>query len=223
MSPRIRAPEGLAATIADALAQDIIYDAISPNQRLGEDGLSKRFGTSRSPIREAFRMLAQEGLVVFLPRRGVRVAPLSRRVIREVYECRAVLEGFAAGLAAERPTPGDIRRLKRTYRAMASAARKKDARLYFQRNVELQNEIRKLADNGTLSRLLESLGRQTLRYRYIVYATAPEMIAESVRRNAEIVRAIECGDGARARHLTEQLILEAGESMLKHLPESVTD
>jgi ribosomal protein S13 len=103
---------------------------------------------------------------------------------------------------------------------MAAAAKRKDIRDYFNENVELQSEIRKLSGNSTLARLLGGLGRQTLRYRYIVYEMVPEMIGISLRRNGEILKALQVRDAARVRQLTEHLILEAGQRMMKELPEN---
>lgn len=214
-------PEGLAQLIANKLARAIIYNDLAPNEPLREEELSLKFRVSRSPIREAFRILEQEGLVSFLPRRGVRVAPLSRQVIGEIYECRALLEGLAAARAAERITPVDIARLWRIYGRMVAAGERNDVRAYFDRNVELQNEIRALGGNSTLGRLLGGLGRQTLRYRYVVYLRAPAMIENSIRLNGEILRAIAAGDASGARRLTEHFVLEAGELLLKHLPEDL--
>jgi DNA-binding GntR family transcriptional regulator len=218
----IELPAGLARLVAERLADAIVYNEFGPGEPLREEVLTRRFRISRSPIREAFRILEQEGLVVFLPRRGVRVAPLSRDRIAEIYECRAVLEAMAAGRAAEHATAEALASLKRTYRRMAAAAARRDIRRYFEHNVELQTRIRTLGGNATLGRLLDGLGRQTLRYRYIVYVRAPELIATSLRRNAEILAAIEAGDGVRARQLTESLIVEAGQLALKHLPVDLT-
>jgi DNA-binding GntR family transcriptional regulator len=222
MRKPFRPPKGLAQLVADRLADAIIYNEYRPDEPLREEVLTARFQISRSPIREAFRILEQEGLVIFLPRRGVRVASLSRARIGEVYECRAVLEGVAAARAAEHGTADAVTALKRTYLRMAAAAKRKDIRGYFEHNVELQSQIRALGGNATLARVLDGLGRQTLRYRYIVYVRAPELIDRSLRQNAEILAAIEAGDGARARQLTESLITEAGQLALKHLPEDLT-
>lgn len=219
LSRHFQNPKGLTQGVVDYLAEAIIYNELKPGQRLLEEELARRFQISRTPIREAFRILEQEGLAVFLARRGVQVAPLSRRLVREIYECRAVLEGLAAGLAADQLTPQSMNRLNRTYARMAAAAKRKDIRDYFKENVELQSEIRKLSGNSVLARLLGGLGRQTLRYRYIVYEMVPEMIDISLRTNGEILKALQMKDAARVRQLTEHLILEAGQRMMKELPE----
>lgn len=220
LTRHFESPKGLTQGVVDYLAEAIIYNELKPGQRLREEELARKFQISRSPIREAFRILEQEGLTVFMARRGVQVSLLSRRLVREIYECRAVLEGFAAGCAADHLTPQSMDRLNRIYARMVAAAKRKEVRGYFKENVKLQGEIRELSGNSVLARLLGSLGRQTLRYRYIVYEMVPEMIDISLRRNGEILKALEMRDAARVRQLTEHLILEAGQHLMKELPEA---
>ena len=77
------------------LRSEILSGALVPGERLVEEQLTRRFGTSRAPLREAMRLLGQQGLVEHLPRRGVRVAQLSARDIEELFSLRDVLERFA--------------------------------------------------------------------------------------------------------------------------------
>jgi DNA-binding GntR family transcriptional regulator len=77
------------------LRSEILNGALAPGERLVEEQLTRRFGTSRAPLREALRLLGQQGLVEHLPRRGVRVTELSPRDIDELFSLRDVLEQFA--------------------------------------------------------------------------------------------------------------------------------
>lgn len=81
------------------LRSEILAGALAPGERLVEEQLTRRFGTSRAPLREALRLLGQQGLVEHLPRRGVRVAELSVRDIDELFSLRDVLEQFAVRCA----------------------------------------------------------------------------------------------------------------------------
>jgi DNA-binding GntR family transcriptional regulator len=74
------------------LSRDILSGRIEPGARLVEEQLTRRLGISRAPVREALRLLAQQGLVEHVPRRGVRVATLSERDVQELYEVRDLLE-----------------------------------------------------------------------------------------------------------------------------------
>src|SRR5213592_3700218 len=85
------------------LRHEILSGTLEPGERLIEEQLTQRFGISRAPLREALRLLGQQGLVEHLPRRGVRVAELSARDIDELFTLRDALEQFAVQCAAARP------------------------------------------------------------------------------------------------------------------------
>ncbi|MHA6780584.1 GntR family transcriptional regulator [Pseudonocardia saturnea] len=94
------------------LRSEILSGALVPGERLVEEQLTRRFGTSRAPLREALRLLGQQGLVEHLPRRGVRVAELSARDIDELFSLRDALERFAVECAladGQRPDTADLR------------------------------------------------------------------------------------------------------------------
>lgn len=104
-------PEPLgAASLAELalrrLRAEILDGTLAPGERLVEEHLTRRFGTSRAPLREALRLLGEQGLVEHLPRRGVRVTELSERDVDELFGLRDVLERFAMQTAlADGPPP----------------------------------------------------------------------------------------------------------------------
>src|SRR5579862_10056410 len=85
----------VAARIAETIAERIIAGALAPDVRLRQDHIARDFNSSHVPVREAFRQLEAQHLVISLPRRGVRVAPLDATAIREISEMRAALEVVA--------------------------------------------------------------------------------------------------------------------------------
>jgi DNA-binding GntR family transcriptional regulator len=96
-----------AASLVDLAARrlraEILSGELAPGDRIVEEQLTRRFGTSRAPLREALRLLGQQGLVEHLPRRGVRVTRLSPRDIDELFTLRDALEQFAVRCAATHP------------------------------------------------------------------------------------------------------------------------
>jgi DNA-binding GntR family transcriptional regulator len=94
----------VAARIAEAIAEWIISGALQPNAPLRQDHVAREFKSSHVPVREAFRQLEAQHLVVGLPRRGVRVAPLDATSVREIAEMRAALEVVALRQAASKMT-----------------------------------------------------------------------------------------------------------------------
>ncbi|WP_429929662.1 GntR family transcriptional regulator [Agrobacterium vitis] len=95
----------IAARIARVLAQRIVHGELQPGIRLAQDHIAEEFSVSQVPVREAFRRLEAQGLVVSLPRRGVRVASFDLKQVREVAEMRAALEVLALKHAAPHLTP----------------------------------------------------------------------------------------------------------------------
>ncbi len=95
--------QSLVELLVTRLREDILSGALEPGARLVEEQLTKRFGMSRAPLREALRLLAEQGLVEHLPRRGVRVTTYSDRDFDELFAVRDNLEHFAADLFAQRP------------------------------------------------------------------------------------------------------------------------
>ncbi len=193
--------------LARRLGEDIIFNRLPPETRLTEEQVAATYGVSRSPVREAVRLLEREGLVRRSARRGFWVAPVSLTDFDEIYTCRIALEAIAAESAARSPHAPAARApfadlLGRLRAAEASG----DARGFFDADVEGSELIYKLAANATLRRLLASLERQALRYRFFAYAESPEVIRLSVEGTATIYESICAGDADRARKLTADLI-----------------
>src|SRR5271154_7266241 len=95
----------VAARIPETIAERIIHGTLKPDMPLRQDHVAREFSSSHVPVREAFRQLEAQHLVVALPRRGVRIAPLDANSIREISEMRAALEVVALRHAAPRLTP----------------------------------------------------------------------------------------------------------------------
>jgi DNA-binding GntR family transcriptional regulator len=193
--------------LARRLGDDIIFNRLLPETRLTEEQVAATYGVSRSPVREAVRLLERDGLVRRSARRGFWVAPVSLTDFDEIYTCRIALEAIAAGSAACSPEASQAQAhfadlLARLRTAEACG----DARSFFDADVEGSELIYKLAANATLRRLLASLEKQALRYRFFAYAQSPEVIRLSVDGTAAIYDRICAGDAAQARSLTVELI-----------------
>src|SRR5579871_2983643 len=102
----------VAARIAEAIAEQIIAGTLPPDVPLRQDHVAREFNSSHVPVREAFRQLEAQHLVISLPRRGVRVAPLDATSIREISEMRAALEVVALRHAAPRLTQAHLARIE---------------------------------------------------------------------------------------------------------------
>lgn len=208
-----KAPALLGSELASFLEAQIVFGELEPNTRLVEETIVRQFGVSRSPVREAFRSLEQSGLTVRQSRKGVSVSATSRKDLDEVYSCRMVLEGLAAEEAARNRSDADIVALRNLVELLERAAAARDIREYFRHNVSMSSQICQAASNATLTRLLASLGKQALRYRYMVYSRLPEMIDVSLEANQAIVEAIALQNARYARSLTEDVIQRSWRSI----------
>jgi DNA-binding GntR family transcriptional regulator len=192
--------------LSERLRTAIIFGDMPPSSRVVEDDIAASYQVSRSPVREALRRLAGDGLVLHHERRGATVAPISRRDLDEVYLCRIPLEGLVAGQAAAGRTPAQLEQLVQCLADLEAKAAGTDIRAYFHANVAFTGVVHEASGNQTARRLLDGIGKQALRYRYLAYRDFPHLIALSAEGSRAIVGAIRQQDQQAARRLTEQLI-----------------
>ena len=207
--PEFQIPDVLAKELARFLQDQIVFGEITPGTRLIEEDVVRRYNVSRSPVREAFRFLEQNGLLVRDRRRGVRVGVLSVTDLDEIYACRIPLEGLAAEAAARNREESHLPALEAAMVGLQDAFAKADVRQYFEQNVRLTDQILLASGNATLRRLLGTIGKQALRYRYLAYSQTSNMMQLSVETNREIIDAILRQRARTARMLTEDLIQQS--------------
>ena len=195
------------------LEEEIIFGRIKSRERLTEEMVAERYGVSRSPVREALRLLERDGLVMREARRGIWVSPMSQRDFDEVYMCRIELEGLVAKQAAESRRHREESRVQDpAVRAERGAVQERRPAVLHRRRARILPDLH-LAGNKTLTRLLGGLEKQALRYRYHAYEKDPKIIQLSLDDTARIYDAITEGDGESAKAMTENLIREIWQSM----------
>jgi GntR family transcriptional regulator, rspAB operon transcriptional repressor len=192
--------------LEQALESAIVFGEMAPGARVIEEEIAERYGVSRSPVREVLRRLESDGLLIRDERRGMRVTPMSRRDLDDVYVCRVSLEGIAAAEAAVRRDEQTVPALGRSLAALEQVFTDKDIKGYFIANVAFTRVIHEAAANPTLSRLLSGIGKQALRYRYRAYNAFPDLMAVSVEGSRDIVDMIAERNAEGARRVTERLI-----------------
>ena len=207
--PAFQFPDVLAKELARFLQDKIVYGEFAPGTRLIEEDIVRRYNVSRSPVREAFRILEQDGLLVRDRRRGVRVGLLSVADLDEIYACRLPLEGLAAEEAARRRTDAHLPGLEAAMDGLQAAFRAANVGEYFEQNVRLTDRILLASGNATLRRLIGIIGKQALRYRFLAYSRTSAMMQLSVETNREIIDAIAHQRERTARMLTEDLIRQS--------------
>lgn len=113
-------------TVVEHLRRLIIEGVLSPGVKLNERELCETLGISRTPLREAFKVLAAEGLIEIAPNRGASVARMTEKEIREMFELMSALEAFSGELAAERMTPVELAEIKALHYAMLACRAQQD-------------------------------------------------------------------------------------------------
>ena len=140
-----------------SLRKAILTGKIKPGERLTEVKLGKLLGTSRTPIREAIRLLEQENLVTIIPGSGARVSRMTVSDLQDVMEVRSALEQLSAGLACERITEGEKKELYEAYNAFVRSTQSEDSIMIADADVRFHNLILKAAKNQKLGKILDGL------------------------------------------------------------------
>ena len=156
----------LVEQIVKTLKEDILTGRLKGGDQLLEDRLKNEFSISRTPLREAFRVLEKVGLIEILPRRGAFVKRISRQDIVENFPVRANLEGLAARLAYANLTQQDIEEMEEVFAFMKEAAQRKDFSEYSTHHLMFHEIYINASKNETLIALLHNLRMHTLWHRY---------------------------------------------------------
>ena len=205
---RGEAHESLVIDIACTIGAEILDGSLPPNCDLNSVDLAGRFGTSRTPVREALVMLEKEGLVEIPPRRRPRVADHGRDEIREIYRVRAAMLGLCASEACEHASAEEIAELRAIVTLMQTAATNHDRDGYYWGNVRFHERFAELARNRTLLRQLDSLVLRSLRFRRRTLAD-PVRVSRSITDHAHLVVALEDRDPVLASALASANVLGA--------------
>ncbi|KQX64067.1 MULTISPECIES: GntR family transcriptional regulator [unclassified Streptomyces] len=192
--------EPLVAQIAEWVGAGIIEGRLEPGQDLNSVDLSRRFETSRTPVREALMLLEQEGLVEMKARRRPRVAAPTPQDIRDIYQVRKNLLSMLAGLLVERADDEELAELRTRVERMRELADDGDVDGYFWNHVLLQERMSEIVGNPTLKQILDSLALRTLMLRHLSLTRAGRL-AHSVDDQERLLQACEERDGELASAL----------------------
>ncbi|WP_375455033.1 GntR family transcriptional regulator [uncultured Methylobacterium sp.] len=181
--------------VADRMRALIQSGEMPPKARINEGELTERFGISRTPLREAIKILATEGHLELLPNRGARVASLSQVEIDEMMEVIAGLEATAADLACSRISDGEVAAIQADHDAMVALWKASDQVGYFRLNRQIHEAIMAASGNATLAGIYRSLSGRIQRSRYAAHQT-PEQWAQAIAEHERMVAFLRARDGA---------------------------
>jgi len=182
---------------ARVLREHIVEGRLAPGERLSERDLGARLGVSRTPLREALRLLAAERLVEVRPRRGARVAPLDSTVVEDVYPVLACLERLAVDLACRHIAYGQLGELAAVVEKMRGARARKDRRRFLALSREFHGTVLSAARNGTLREQQRQLSGQVQRALFFSLHSGREW-DEALREHVALLAALRKRNGAAA-------------------------
>lgn len=143
--------------VAERLRAQIFAHDLPPGSWLDEQSLAVEFGISRTPMREAIKVLASEGLVTMKPRRGAYVTEVERKDLEQIYAVLAQLEGFAAKEVAIKATEAQLNQLDNLHQRLEKAAADRDVEQFFEINVRFHELIMDIADNRWMNGVIADL------------------------------------------------------------------
>lgn len=172
--------------VFNTLREAILKGELKPGERLMELQLASKLGVSRTPIREAIRMLEQEGLAVTIPRKGAEVAKMTEKDMEDVLQVRDALDELAASIACEQITTGELEELKRTMREFEESTKTGDVKRIAEVDVKFHDIIYKATRNPKLENILNNLREQMYRYR-VEYLKDEKNFPVLIKEHSEIV------------------------------------
>lgn len=152
--------------VFNTLRQRILKGTYKPGERLMEIHLAEQLGVSRTPIREAIRMLELEGLVKMIPRKGAQVASISREDLQDVLEVRKALDTLAVKLACMRISADEIQKLKNAELEFERSLRQGDTTQIAEADVAFHDVIQLASKNKRLKSMISNLAERIYRYRF---------------------------------------------------------
>lgn len=207
MTERITS-QALYLQVADRLRDQIYQRELTPGDAIDEMALCERFGISRTPLREALKVLNSEGLIELIPRRGSFVRSMDIEELNELFPVMVVLEGLCAREAVENCTSQDLQKLEKMHEKLESLAEQGDVDGYYEQNFVFHQAVQDLSGNKWLQRVIGDL-RKVLRLARHMQLTMPGRLEASLEEHCQIMQAFikndpDMADRNMQNHLKQQ-------------------
>ena len=187
MSAVILTPRALYEQVAEQLRQRIFQRELEPGSWIDELKIAEEFGISRTPLREALKVLAAEGLVTMKVRRGAYVTEMSEKDLRDVYHLLSLLESDAAGVLATTATPAQLQTLQALHTELEAAAPERER--FFAVNERFHMQVLEMADNRWRSQMVADL-RKVMKLNRHISLLKQGRIEDSLQEHRTILDAL---------------------------------
>ena len=198
-------PRALYVEVAELLRQKIFKRELAPGSWIDELQIAKEYGISRTPLREALKVLATEGLITMKVRRGAYVTEVSERDLTDVYHLLSLLESDAAGVVALRASSDEIAELTELHDKLEKSSQPKHLNkdLFFEINEQFHMRILEIADNKWRNQMVADL-RKVMKLNRHKSLLKTGRLSESLKEHEKIMKALIERDTAKA--ITEMKI-----------------
>jgi DNA-binding GntR family transcriptional regulator len=196
--PGTRPPEVLHTAVAARLRTLIVEGRLAPGEKLNERELAARLKVSRTPLREALKLLTAEGLVEHLPNRGAAVPRLDADDVAAAFEVMAALEGLSGELACARVTEAEVDEIRALHFEMLAHHARKDLSSYYRVNAQIHRAINRAARNPVLTETYDRINARIQAFRFRSNFDTDKWTV-AVREHEAMVVALAARDGAELR------------------------
>jgi DNA-binding GntR family transcriptional regulator len=203
--------------VAGRLRQRIFSQDLGPGTWIDEQALARAYGISRTPLREALKVLASEGLVILKPRHGSYVVQVSRRDVEEAFAVLAILESQGAYEAVEKATPEDLQRLEAVHEQLEVRTTANDAAKWFEINQEFHRVLQEMSGNRYLLHVVDNLRKVMKLARYRALQQEGWM-DECLKEHRCVMAAIRRHDPVAVRECVHAHLLSCGQAIAEMHP-----
>ena len=186
--------------IANTLRDMIMSGELKEGDKIKEDQLCELMGISKTPLREALRVLSAEGLIRLVPNRGAYVSTPTFEEIKEMFDVMSVLEGECARASAQRMTEKDFVTLNKLHEKLEESFRQRNQKDYIRINNSYHTLLQELAGNRILNQIINGLRQKILLYRF-QSLNLPERFEQSIREHRDLLEAFRKRDPGKAEDL----------------------
>lgn len=202
--------------VAERLRQRIFAHELPPGTWIDEQALAVDYGISRTPLREALKVLASEGLVTLKPRRGCYVTEISEQDLDDIFPLMAMLEGRCAFDASQRSRPENLKKLQSIHDELERFAQNGQIESFFEANQAFHRLVQELSGNRWLLQVIQDL-RKVLKLTRMQSLTIEGRLQQSLIEHREITAAIVARDAERAEQTMRDHLL-SGRAALAKMP-----
>jgi DNA-binding GntR family transcriptional regulator len=200
--------------IADNLREMIMSGELSEGDKIKENELCDIMGISKTPLREALRVLSAEGLIRLIPNRGSYVTTATVEEIKEMFDVMIVLEGVCARTAVEKMSTQDLLKLEKLHQKLEKNFKRKDQKEYIHQNNLYHAFVQELAGNKTLNQIVNGLRQKILLYRF-QSLNLPGRFEQSIQEHRNLLAAFREKDPKKAERLMKSHLKKQCDAMEK--------